>query len=129
VSVIGQPTQVRHSVNGVTKLIAHWIWWNRVRGPRAIGWLLGILRDTCNSCCAVATGEKVEVLDVDVRGADGAQPVEGQGNPPPCEGEGGIDGFATLKALGLDWDLIQTLTLCARTTKRWRSCLVEARQR
>ena len=26
-----------------------------------------------------------------------------------------VDGFATLKSLGLDWDLIQTLTLCAAT--------------
>ena len=32
-----------------------------------------------------------------------------------CGGEGGTDGFATLKALGLDWELIQTLTLCAAT--------------
>jgi Bifunctional DNA primase/polymerase, N-terminal len=64
------------------------------------------------AACAVATGEKVEVLDVDVRGADGARPLVDQGSPSACEGQ---DGFVTLKALGLDWDLIQTLTLCAST--------------
>jgi hypothetical protein len=70
--------------------------------------------DWKGAACAVATGEKVEVLDVDVRGADGAQPLVGQGSSSACEGEG-HDGFATLKALGLDWDLIQTQTLCATT--------------
>ena len=69
--------------------------------------------DWNGAACAIATGEKVEVLDVDVRGAVGAQPLVGQGNSPACEG--GVDGFATLRALGLDWDLIQTLTLCAAT--------------
>jgi hypothetical protein len=67
--------------------------------------------DWKGAACAIATGEKVEVLDVDLRGASGALPLVGQGSPP----EGGVDGFATLKSLGLDWDLIQTLTLCART--------------
>jgi hypothetical protein len=69
--------------------------------------------DWNGAACAIATGEKVEVLDVDVRGAVGALPLGAQGNPPACEG--GIDGFATLKSLGLDWDTIKTLTLCART--------------
>jgi hypothetical protein len=69
--------------------------------------------DWKGAACAVATGEKVEVLDVDVRDAGGAQPLVGQGNPPACEG--GVDGFVTLKSLGLDWGLIQTLTLCATT--------------
>ena len=55
----------------------------------------------------------MEVLDVDVRGAGGGLPLGGQGNPPACEG--GIDGFATLKSLGLDWERIEALTLCART--------------
>ncbi len=64
------------------------------------------------AACAVATGERVEVLDVDLRGGNGALPLVGQGNPPACEG---IDGFATLKALGLDWQRIEALTLCART--------------
>jgi hypothetical protein len=73
--------------------------------------------DWKGAACAVATGEKVEVLDVDVRGAVGALPLGGQGNPPACGGGGGVDGFATLKPLGLDWDLIQTLTLCARTPR------------
>jgi Bifunctional DNA primase/polymerase, N-terminal len=69
--------------------------------------------DWNGAACAIATGGKVEVLDVDVRGAVGALPLVGQGNPPAWEG--GIDGFATLKSLGLDWHLIQTLTLCAST--------------
>ena len=68
--------------------------------------------DWSGAACAVATGEKVEVLDVDVRGGAGGLPLVGQGNPPAC---GVIDGFATLKSLGLDWDTIKTLTLCART--------------
>ena len=49
------------------------------------------------AACAVATGERMEVLDVDVRGAGGALPLGAQGNPPACEG--GIDGFTTLNAL------------------------------
>jgi hypothetical protein len=57
------------------------------------------------AACAVATGELVEVLDVDLRESGSGT----QGNPS------GVDGFATLKAIGLDWDLIQTLTLCAST--------------
>ncbi|MGB8056653.1 MAG: bifunctional DNA primase/polymerase [Pseudolabrys sp.] len=32
-----------------------------------------------------------------------------------AEGEGGIDGFATLKSLVLEWQRIEVLTLCART--------------
>jgi len=63
--------------------------------------------------CAVATGEKVEVLDVDVRRNAQAQPLVAQGNPPVCCDE--VNGFTTLKALGLDWQRIEALTLCART--------------
>jgi Bifunctional DNA primase/polymerase, N-terminal len=44
-----------------------------------------------------------------------AQPLGDQGNPP-LHGEGNeLDGFSTLKALGLDWQQIEALTLCART--------------
>ena len=39
--------------------------------------------------------------------------IRGPRNPPACEG--GIDGFTTLNALGLDWQRIEALTLCART--------------
>jgi Bifunctional DNA primase/polymerase, N-terminal len=70
--------------------------------------------DWKGAACAIATGEKVEVLDVDVRGAGGAQPLVAQGSPSACEGQG-VDGFSTLKALGLDWQRIEALTLCART--------------
>ena len=69
--------------------------------------------DWSGAACAVATGEKVEVLDVDVRGGVGGLPYGAQGNPSACDG--GIDGFATLKALGLDWERIEALTQCART--------------
>jgi hypothetical protein len=67
------------------------------------------------AACAVATGEKVEVLDVDLREGSSALPQGAQESSSACGGEGGTDGFATLKALGLDWELIQTLTLCAAT--------------
>jgi hypothetical protein len=71
--------------------------------------------DWKGAACAVATGEKVEVLDVDVRRSR-ALPSGDQGNPSACEGEGDdVDGFSTLKALGLDWQRIEALTLCART--------------
>jgi len=71
------------------------------------------------AACAIATGEKVEVLDVDVRRnatpLAPAQPLVAQGNPP-LHGEGNeLDGFSTLTALGLDWQRIEALTLCART--------------
>ena len=66
--------------------------------------------DWKGAACALATGEMVEVLDVDVRGR---RPLGTQENPLP--GDRGVDGFATLKALGLDWETIKTLTLCAST--------------
>ena len=69
--------------------------------------------DWSGAACVVATGEKVEVLDVDVRGGVGGLPHGAQRNPSACDE--GIDGFATLKSLGLDWGVIQTLTLCAAT--------------
>jgi hypothetical protein len=66
--------------------------------------------DWHGAACAVATGELVEVLDIDLRDAD-AQSRGTQENPSaPC-----VDGFATLKSIAFEWDLIQTLTLCART--------------
>lgn len=54
------------------------------------------------------------MLDVDVRGAQG-RPLEVQGNPSVCCEGDDVDGFSTLKALGLDWQRIEALTLCART--------------
>jgi Bifunctional DNA primase/polymerase, N-terminal len=71
------------------------------------------------AACAVATGESMEVLDVDVRRnampLAPAQPLGAQGKPS-LHGEGDeVDGFSTLKALGLDWQRIEALALCART--------------
>ena len=71
--------------------------------------------DWKGAACAIATREKVEVLDVDVRGAGGALPLVGQGNASLHREGDDVDGFSTLAALGLDWQRIEALTLCART--------------
>ena len=42
-------------------------------------------------------------------------------------GDGGIDGFATLKSLGLDWEPDPDADAMCRYTKRRRSCLLETR--
>ena len=70
--------------------------------------------DWSGAACAVATGERVEVLDVDLRGGRWCAAISGRKEILLHVREG-IDGFATLKSLGLDWERIETLTLCAAT--------------